>query len=71
MQRNLIFFGLDEVESPDQCEAFLTNFIKEELPLSETVNVDSISFEKVHRIGRRKFFRFVQPGQKQNPSGCF
>lgn len=67
MQRNLIFFGLDEVESPDQCEAFLKNFIKEELPLSETVNIDSISFERVHRIGRRKNFRFVQPGQKQNP----
>ena len=67
MQRNLIFFGLDEVESPDQCEAFLKNFIKEELALSDTVNVDSISFEKVHRIGRRKNLRFVQPGQKQNP----
>ena len=53
MQENLIFFGIDE-HSGENTESVLRNlFVNKVLP-NEQELVDNITFDRVHRLGKKK-----------------
>ena len=56
MQENLLFFGLCEnaTGENENTEYKLREFLKNELDLNSSDEVDSIQFDRVHRIGRRR-----------------
>ena len=56
MQENLLFFGLSESPRgvPDGTENKLRDFLKHELDGIDTGRIDSIIFDRVHRLGRLK-----------------
>ena len=66
MQSNLVFFGLAELvdveDNKTNCERLIKDFMKNELTFEEdqNVNVDGIEFDRVHRLGRRRYDRFCR-----------
>ena len=66
MQSNLVFFGLAELvdveDNKSNCERLLKDFIKSEMTFedSQNINTDDIVFDRVHRLGRRRYDRYGQ-----------
>ena len=56
MQENLLFFGLAEPPRgfPDETESKLRDFLKHELSGIDPGRIDTIVFDRVHRLGRPK-----------------
>lgn len=56
MRNNLVFSGIEEDadEKPEQTEAILRTFLTKEMKLAQDL-VDSLKFERVHRMGERSF----------------
>ena len=63
MQENLLFFGVREErdEQGEMTETVLREFIKREITVASDVKVDDISFDRVHRLGRRRFNSDTKP----------
>jgi hypothetical protein len=64
MEKNLLLFGIDEVplssnrdNTQEDTEHILREFISETLHLEKGVTADKIEFDRVHRLGRRRFDR--------------
>ena len=54
MQNNLIFFGIHEIERDGNTEGLLRDVIANELTLPAGQHAEDLSFNVVHRLGRRK-----------------
>ena len=63
MQENLLFFGLAEHQEngSENVEGKLREFLKNELTLESEYEIDSIAFDRVHRLGGRKMNWRRQP----------
>ena len=63
MQENLLFFGLAEHQEngSENVEGKLREFLKNELTLESEYEIDSIVFDRVHRLGGRKMNWRRQP----------
>ena len=63
MQQNLVFYGL--AESPygtvDNTESKIRDFLRTELELEEPNFAETVVFDRVHRIGRRKRYQGAKP----------
>ena len=65
MQQNLLFFGIGEPAKGDKeyIEPKIKDFMKHELDLEDPSIVDSIVFDRIHRIGRPNY----TPGANPRP----
>ncbi|MEW8548218.1 MAG: hypothetical protein AB2693_32340, partial [Candidatus Thiodiazotropha sp.] len=63
MQQNLIFFGLAEapIVDPDKTEDKLRDFLKTELSLEDPSIIDTMIFDRVHRLGKPRRNRVSNP----------
>ena len=63
MQQNLLFFGLAEapVGDPDMTEDKLRDFLKSELSLDDPSIIDTMIFDRVHRLGKPRRNRVTNP----------
>ena len=63
MQSNLVFYGLAEAPKgeSDNTESKLKDFLSHELDLEDPNIVDSIVFDRVHRLGRPRHDQNVNP----------
>ena len=66
MQKNLLIFGVYEVEAPTlKSEQLVRDFFRDELTFPEgiTIDIGSLAFKRVHRIGRRTNFKDIRSGE--------
>ena len=70
MQKNLLIFGVYEVEGPNlTSEQLVRDFFRDQLTFREGVPIDigSLAFERVRRIGRRTNFKDIRSGELPRP----
>ena len=64
MQNNLIFFGIHEIEKDGKTEDLLRDVIENELTSPDGKVAGDLSFNVVHRLGRRKAHNRLMEAQR-------
>ena len=67
MQNNLIFFGIHEIKKDGKTEDLLRDVIENELTLPDGKVAGDLSFNVVHRLGRRKAHNRLMEAPRPRP----